>query len=220
LPGYRHTIGLARVWHFLAVPFFVLNGLVFVGLLFLTPQWKRLVPASPDIIPEAWSVFVHYVTFHKPLEPNGFYQFNPLQQISYFCVVFVMAPLSILTGLAMSPALLRRFPWYGRLFGGRQGARSLHFLMLLGYLGFTAVHVAMIAVTGLTRNMNHITRGMDDSARSGVMIGLAIVGMTVASWCVAHWLSWRRPRELQRFSGATEARLRGMSLAPFNPRAQ
>jgi thiosulfate reductase cytochrome b subunit len=218
LPGYRHTIGLARVWHFLAVPFFVLNGLVFIGLLFLTHQWKRLVPASWDSVPQAWSVFVHYVTLHMPPEPNGFYQFNPLQQISYFCVVFVMAPLSMLTGVAMSPALESRFPWYGKLFCGRQGARSLHFMLLLGYLGFTAVHVAMIAITGFTKNMNHITRGADDSKPTGMIIGLGIIGMTGASWFMAHWLSWRRARALQHLSRATEGLLRGMSLAPFKPR--
>ena len=44
LPGYRHTIGIARAWHFLTVPFFVLNGVVFIVLLFYTNQWQRLVP--------------------------------------------------------------------------------------------------------------------------------------------------------------------------------
>lgn len=220
LPGYRHTIGLARVWHFFTVPFFVTNGLVFVALGIWTGHLHRLIPQSWSLFPEAWRVFVYYATFHLPPEPNGFYHFNPLQQLSYFAVVFGMAPLSILSGLAMSPAIESRFPWYRKLFGGRQGARSLHFLLLLGYLGFTAVHVTMVAATGLARNMNHITRGVDAPGREGLMLGTAILGGTVFFWFVAHWLSWRRPRSLQRLSAHSESFLRALSLNALKPRAR
>lgn len=219
LPGYRHTIGLARVWHFFSVPFFVANGLIFVALGIWSGHIHRLVPRSWAILPQAWRVFVHYATFHLPPEPNGFYHFNPLQQLSYFAVVFGMAPLSILTGLAMSPAIESRFPWYRNLFGGRQGARSLHFLLLLGYLGFTAVHVAMVIATGFVRNMNHITRGVDESGRKGALLGLGILGATVLCWFLAHWLSWRKPRSLQLLSGHSESFLRALSLNAFRPRA-
>jgi thiosulfate reductase cytochrome b subunit len=218
LPGFRHTIGLARVWHFFSVPFFVLNGVIFVGLLFLTRHSQRLVPASWDIFAQAWNVFVYYATFHLPAEPNGFYVFNPLQQLSYFSVVFVMAPLSILTGLAMSPAIEGRFPWYRKLFGGRQGARSLHFLLLLGYLGFTAVHVAMVVLTGFRRNMNHITRGADDESPMGILLGLAVIGVAAMSWFLAHWISWRRPRVLQHLSARSESFVRALSLNSLRPR--
>lgn len=87
LPGYRHTVGMARHWHFLSVLFWVGNGLLFVLLLFGSGQWKRLVPMSFQIVPDAWNVFVHYATLHLPLEPNGFYRFNALQQLSYFGVM-------------------------------------------------------------------------------------------------------------------------------------
>ena len=79
-----------------------------------------------------WNTFVHYANFRLPPEPNGFYVYNPLQQWAYAATVFVMAPLSILTGLAMSPAAVNRFPWYARLFGGRQTGRSIHFMLLNG----------------------------------------------------------------------------------------
>ena len=82
LPGYKHTAGIARVWHFLTVPFFILNGTIFIFLLFYTNQWQRLVPMSWKILPDAWNVFVHYSTFHFPVEPNGFYHFNAIQQLS------------------------------------------------------------------------------------------------------------------------------------------
>ena len=126
--------------------------------------------------------FVYYATFHLPAEPNGFYQYNPLQQLSYFAVIFIMAPLSMLTGIAMSPAVDNRFPFFPKLFGSRQGARSIHFLLLIGYLCFLAVHVGLVAVTGFVRNMNHIVTGRDDAHLIGMVLGLVAIGLVVLSW--------------------------------------
>ena len=56
LPGYRHTVGLARHWHFITVPFFLLNGAVFITLLFVTNQWRRLVPTSWQVVPDAFAI--------------------------------------------------------------------------------------------------------------------------------------------------------------------
>src|SRR5579875_1425350 len=123
LPGYRHMIGIARAWHFLNVYGFVLVGIFFVAGLLTSDQWMRLVPTSPRVFVDAWYTFVHYVNLHLPPEPDGFYGYNALQQLAYCATIFMMAPLSILTGLAMSPALVNRFPGYVRIFGGRQAAR-------------------------------------------------------------------------------------------------
>ncbi|MDO3628164.1 molybdopterin-dependent oxidoreductase [Mucilaginibacter sp. BT774] len=207
LPGYRHSVGLARCWHFITVPFFLFNGVVCVALLFLTDQWKRLVPVSWRILPDSWNVFVHYATFHMPIEPNGFYHFNALQQISYFAVVFILAPVAMLSGMSMSPAIENRFHWVPKLFGNRQGARSVHFLVMLAFVGFIIIHVAMVAATGLTRNMNHITVGTDNAvSHTGLYIGAGIVLFTVAFGFFAHWVSWQRPRLLQK----TEADINGI----------
>src|SRR5665213_2803388 len=97
-PGYRHTVGIARSWHFLNVYGFILTGVLFVIMLFDTEQWRRLVPQSSLVFLQAWNTWVHYATFHLPAEFNGFYGYNALQQIAYFCVVFVFGPLAILTG--------------------------------------------------------------------------------------------------------------------------
>lgn len=197
LPGYRHTVGMARSWHFLSLCGFLLNGFLFVLLLFCTDQWKRLIPTSWQILPQAWNTFVHYVTFHMPAEPNGFYHYNPLQQLSYFGVIFVMVPLSLLTGMAMSPALDNRFPWFPKLFGGRQAARSIHFLLLVGYLSFLVVHVSLVVATGFVRNMNHIVLGRDDQTPAGLIIGLTAIAAVVASWALAQFLAWTFPRKVQ-----------------------
>ena len=115
-------------------------------------------------MPDAWAVFVHYATFHLPPEPNGFYHYNPLQQLSYFGVVFILAPLAILSGPSMSPALTNRFTWYPTLPGNRQIGRSLHFLVMCAFVIFVVVHVAMVVMTGFVRNMNHIVVGTDDTS--------------------------------------------------------
>jgi len=196
-PGYRFTLGIARVWHFINVHGFIITGIVFGILLFYTGQWRRIVPTSPMILSQAWNTWVHYATFHLPPEPDGFYAYNPLQLISYFTVVFVFGPLAILTGIAMSPAVVNRFPWYARIFGGKQSARSIHFLTMLGFLGFLAVHVALVIATGFVRNMNHIVMGTDDQNTIGMWLGFVGIGVVILSWVAAHYISWSHPRGLQ-----------------------
>jgi DMSO/TMAO reductase YedYZ molybdopterin-dependent catalytic subunit/thiosulfate reductase cytochrome b subunit len=197
LPGGRHTVGMARHWHFASVLFWIANGLVFVALLFATDQWQRLVPTSWQIVPDAWSVFVHYATFHMPPEPDGFYRYNALQQLAYFGVVFGLAPLTIATGLTMSPALTNRFSWYPRIFANRQAGRSIHFLLMCGYVSFIGMHVAMVVITGLARNMNHIVMDTDDGSPRGLLWGLVGIGAVAAICAAANWLAWRHPRLIQ-----------------------
>lgn len=218
LPGYRHSIGLARIWHFLTVPFFLLNGAVFIILLFVTNQWRRLVPTSWQVIPDAWNVFVHYATFHFPIEPNGFYHFNALQQLSYFVVVFILAPLALLTGLAMSPAVNNRFHWYPKLFGNRQCARSGHFMVLVVFLVFVVIHVALVVVTGWSVNMNHIVMGTDKPGPTGWIIGTGIILLVALCCFIALWLSWHHPRPLQKAQKNLNGNLWKRSLDLFRPR--
>jgi sulfoxide reductase catalytic subunit YedY len=217
LPGYRHTVGVARSWHFITVYGFILTGVFFVVCLFTTDQWMRLVPTSRDTVTEAWRTFVYYANFHFPPEPNGFYGYNALQQIAYAATVFVMAPLSIMTGLAMSPALVNRFQWYPKLFGGRQAARSIHFLLLNGFLAFIVVHVTLISITGFRRNMNHIVMGTDNLHPIGMILGFVGIAVVVLSWVAAHYISWTHPRALQHAQKAVAYPLLLASLNRFQP---
>jgi sulfoxide reductase catalytic subunit YedY len=200
LPGYRHTVGMARHWHFLSVLFWVANGFVYVAILFGTGQWRRFVPTSWHVVPDAWAYFVHYVTFHIPQEPDTFSHYNPLQQLSYFGVVFVLAPLAMLTGPSMSPAFTNRFKWYPKLPGNRQIGRSIHFLIMIVFVLFIFVHVAMVSLTGFVRNMNHIVVGTNDTQLVGVYLGFVGIGVVVAVNALANWLAWRHPRLVQHFA--------------------
>jgi sulfoxide reductase catalytic subunit YedY len=220
LPGGRHTVGMARHWHFLSLVVWVLNGIAFAILLFSGAQWRRLVPVSWRIVPDAWNVFAHYATFHMPREPNGFYRYNALQQLTYFAVVFVLAPLAILTGPSMSPALTNRFGFYPKLPGNRQIGRSLHFLVMCAFCIFIAFHVALVAVTGFARNMNHIVMGTDDARPIGWMLGLVGIAVVVASNVLAWWLAWKRPRAVQHAAKALVTPLMRALLDRAAPQAQ
>lgn len=217
LPGYRHTVGVARSWHFITVYGFIVTGIFFVCNLFLTDQWLRLIPTHWDTVVAAWNTFVYYASFHFPPEPDGFYGYNALQQIAYAATVFVMAPLSILTGVAMSPALVNRFPWYAKLFGGRQSARSIHFIMMNGFLAFLVVHVTLVAMTGFRRNMNHIVMGTDNFRPIGMILGFVGIAVVVLTWFVAHYVSWKQPRAFQHAQKAVSYPLLLATLNRFKP---
>lgn len=129
LPG-RNNLGLGRHWHFLADTGWLITGLLYVVMLAATPEWRRLIPTSWSILPGAWQVLRSYLSVHLVVTPG---RYNPLEQLAYFSVVFLLSPLAIATGLAMSPSIAARLPWYLRLFRGRQAARSIHFLCLCAF---------------------------------------------------------------------------------------
>ena len=219
-PGYRHSVGLARSWHFIDVYGFIIVGLIFIPLLFVSGQWQRLVPDSWSVLPQAWATFVHYANGHFPPEPNGFYAYNALQQIAYFFVVYVFAPISIVAGVAMSPAVVGRFKWLPRIFGGRQGARSIHFLMMLCWVAFIVVHVTLVILTGFQRNMNHIVLGTDNLRPLGMLLGFVGLGVVIASWIAAHYISWMAPRLLQHAQKFVSLPLRLTLINRFHPRSR
>lgn len=208
LPGGRHTIGIARHWHFLADILFIVNGAVFIGMSFATGYWRWLVPVTWRIFPDAVSCTLTYTSLHHVSGPNAFFHLNALQQLSYFAVVYVMSPLAILTGLAQSPAFDNQHKWYQRLFLNRQAARSLHFLLMVGFVAFFAIHMLMVMIEPtFALNLNHITLGVNVDNFDGVAIFLLVVLLAVVFnvWLVR--VSWRHTSVLQRLSNLTVGRL-------------
>ncbi|SEI73719.1 Ni/Fe-hydrogenase, b-type cytochrome subunit [Sphingomonas sp. OV641] len=91
--------------------------------------------------------------FHDPAHPTAY---NIFQKLSYVAVIFVLLPLVILSGIALSPGMNAGFPWLLDLFGGRQSARSIHFLCMVGLALFTLVHLTLVILAGAineTRSM-------------------------------------------------------------------
>ncbi|MGH9057937.1 MAG: molybdopterin-dependent oxidoreductase, partial [Acidimicrobiales bacterium] len=196
LPGLRHSIGLARWWHLGIATLWLLNGVVFYVLLFATSQWQRLVPTSWEVFPNAVSVLIQYLSLNWPAE-TGFVAYNSLQLIAYFLTVFVAAPLALVTGLGMSPALSTRFTRISRAFS-IQVARSLHFLVFTWFLVFIVVHVGLVFTTGALVNLNHIYAGTNTHGWLG--FGLFAVSMVIAAvgWVAATPFTIRHPRVVQR----------------------
>ncbi len=205
LPGLRHSIGLARWWHFSIDLLWVANGVGFIALLFATEQWRRLVPVSWEVFLQAASVALQYAALQMPHD-DGWVRYNALQQLAYFSVVFVAAPLAMLTGLAQAPAIGNRLRLVSKALH-RQTARSLHFLVLAYFLFFVMTHVAMVFATGFRRNLNHIVMGTDASDWSGFGWGMAGLGVIAALWAVATPLTLRRPDLVRRVGQALVGRI-------------
>ncbi len=200
LPG-KDNLGLGRHWHFFSVIFWLLNGIVYVVLLFASGEWSRLIPTSWSIIPRAVQTFLTYITFHIP-PVSDFRPYDPLQQLTYAAVVFLLGPFLILTGAAQSPAIEGRFPWYVRIFGGRQGARSLHFLGLIAVILFTILHTALVLIVRFPDNIRNIVLGTTQASLSLAII-IAIIALIVVFGFYA-WSSWytlRHQRGMQHALG-------------------
>ncbi len=85
--------------------------------------------------------------------------YNVLQKLAYLAVIFVLVPLMIATGLSMSPQMDAAFPWLPELFGGRQSARTVHFVVAGALVAFFVVHVAMVVLSGFWNNMRSMITG-------------------------------------------------------------
>lgn len=217
IPGIRHSIGLARWWHFSCDLLWLANGVVFYVLLFSTNQWQRLVPTSLDVFPNALSMMLQYLSLQLPAE-NGWVRYNSLQQIAYFITVFVAAPMAVFTGLMQAPAVSNNLGWLGRIFN-RQVARSIHFLILLWFLQFIAVHITMVFVTGVRRNLNHITLGNDSTGWIGSLIGFLLFVVVAAAWFWASPYTLKNARVVQRVGRFMVGWLKAL-MESWDPRTQ
>ncbi len=141
LPGGEHNLGSGRHWHFTAAIIWVVTGFLYIAYLIFSNQWQRIIPTDANIFSQAIAVMGNYLTLNIPAESA---QYNALQQLTYAGVIFVLAPLQILSGLALSPALVARFPGYLKIFAGRrQVARSLHFIVMVLFSLFILIHITM-----------------------------------------------------------------------------
>jgi DMSO/TMAO reductase YedYZ molybdopterin-dependent catalytic subunit/thiosulfate reductase cytochrome b subunit len=206
LPGHEN-LGLGRHWHFLVDFAWLLTGLLYVVMLFASPEWRRLIPATWQIVPDAGRALLSYLTLHL-VEAPGTY--NALQQLTYAAVVFLLAPFSIATGIAMSPAIAARFPWYIKIFHGRQAARSLHFLALCTFILFLIGHVALVVLHGFRKGLAVIVLGEthDPHLTRALVVWLSGLTGILVIHVVTTMCSHRRPRFVQKATQAITDPLR------------
>ena len=186
----RRRISLALWFHQAIDVLWMVNGILFVVLLFATGQWMRIVPTSWEVFPNAISAALQYAALDWPTE-NGWVNYNSLQQLSYFTITFVAAPLAIVTGVRLSGVWPRDAERLNRLFPP-EWARRIHFPVMLFFVAFIAVHVFLVLATGALRNLNHMyaARGSVDpdafaSDPTGLLLFAASLVAMAAAWIAA-----------------------------------
>lgn len=159
------------------------NGLIFVVLLFASGRWLRIVPTSWEVFPNALSALLQYMTLDWPVE-NGWVNYNSLQQLMYFIVVFIAAPLAAVTGVRMSDFWPKDAKELNRIYPV-EAARALHFPTMLFFVLFILIHVFLVFATGALRNLNHMFGGTDVVNWVGFWLFAAAIAITAAGWYAA-----------------------------------
>jgi thiosulfate reductase cytochrome b subunit len=167
----------------------VLNGIVFIVLLFATGQWTRIVPIDWDVVPNALSAALQYASLDWPTE-NGWVNYNSLQVLAYFTTVFIAAPLALATGLRMSGAWPQNAEKLNKVYPV-EAARAVHLPVMAYFVVFIIIHVTLVFATGALRNLNHMYASRDDAGWVGFWIFAASVVVMAAAWFLARPLFLR-----------------------------
>ena len=161
----------------------LVNGVVFVVLLFVTGHWARIVPTSWEVFPNALSAALQYISFDWPHE-NGWNNYNSLQQLAYFVTVFVAAPLAAVTGFRMSGLWPKRAEKLSKAYPV-EWARALHFPIMLYFVAFIIAHVALVMLTGFLRNLNHMFAAQDAVTWTGFWVFILALVVIAGGWAAA-----------------------------------
>ena len=157
LPG-PQWLAMGRLWHFAFAWLFVINSLLFLAYAVAGGHLSRdLLPTKADLARLPREI-VHHLKLEFP-KGEGARRYNALQKLAYVFVIFLLGPLVVLTGLTMSPTMDSAFPALPWIFGGRQSARTIHFICAFSFLGFFIVHVAMVILSGAWNNLRSMITG-------------------------------------------------------------
>ena len=182
--GYGYVLpdqnGWSRYLHFQSAWILVLTGLLYAIYGFSTGHFrKNLLPPKADLSWRAFSAAIsNHLRFARPSETEA-WSYNAIQRLTYLFVIFVLFPLVIWTGLAMSPAFVSAFPATVTLLGGRQSARTLHFFVSLALVLFLFIHLAMICYAGFWRRTRAMLTGK-------VLPSKVITSRMITEQAVAH----------------------------------
>jgi thiosulfate reductase cytochrome b subunit len=170
--GYGYVLpdqnGWSRYLHFQAAWALILTGLLYAVFSLLSGHLrKNLLPGKGDL---SWRVLsteiANHLRFKRPSEAEA-WSYNVLQRLTYLFVIFVLVPLVIWSGLAMSLAFVSVFPASVTLLGGQQSARTIHFFASLALVLFLLVHVVMIFLAGFKSRMQAMITGKARTDKGG-----------------------------------------------------
>jgi thiosulfate reductase cytochrome b subunit len=162
--GYKYVLpdenGWSRYLHFQSAWVLVLTGLLYLLSGLLTRHFgDNLLPRKADLSWRAFSMAIgKHLRFERPPEAEA-WSYNMLQRLTYLFVIFVLFPLVIWTGLAMSPAFVSAVPAAVDLLGGQQSARTIHFFVSLALVLFLLVHILMVWLAGFRSRMRAMITG-------------------------------------------------------------
>ena len=155
-----YNLAISRRWHLFFALVLGFGLLAFMIVSVLNRHFQRdLAIRRRDLSPRhLWTDVKHHLAFrfHDPERPGAY---NILQKLSYVGVIFVLIPLLILTGLTMSPGMNAAWPWLLDAFGGRQSARSIHFIIAVLIGGFTVLHLVLVILAGVGNELRSIISG-------------------------------------------------------------
>ena len=159
LPSW-YDLAAGRRWHFFVAWLLVMNSLLFVAVSVASGHFRRdLLPARGEL---SWRHIARVIRDHArlrfPRGPQARY-YNILQKLAYLAVIFVLAPVVLGTGLALSPGFDAAAPWLVVLWGGRQSARTLHFFAAATVALFILVHLAMVVLAGPWNGLRSMVTG-------------------------------------------------------------
>ena len=152
--------GWSRYLHFEAAWILVLTGALYVIWGVVSGHFrKHLLPEASDRSLQAFSRdLVRHLRFARPAAADA-WSYNLVQRLTYVLVIFVLVPLVIWTGLAMSPAFVSALPSTVTILGGRQSARTLHFVVTLLLVAFVFVHVVKVWLAGFSARVTAMVTG-------------------------------------------------------------
>ena len=165
--GYGYVLpdqnGWSRYLHFQSAWAVVLTGLLYLSYGLITGHFRRnLVPARAGL----WSAIGQHLRFPRAHAEDA-WSYNALQRLTYLLVIFVLFPMVIWTGLAMSPAIASAVPAAVTILGGQQSARTLHFFVSIFLVLFLFVHVAMVALSGFRNRTGAMIGGRSATRKEG-----------------------------------------------------
>jgi thiosulfate reductase cytochrome b subunit len=153
VPSYR-DLATGRRWHFFFAWLFVINGAVYVAASLANRHWRDLVPSWAELRGIGRAIVDHLrLRFHHGRD------YNVLQKVTYLGLVAVVLPLVVLTGLTMSPGMDAAFPFLTEVFGGRQTARTIHFVCASLIVLFILIHLVMVLISGVFNNVRSMITG-------------------------------------------------------------
>lgn len=155
IPSYQ-DLADGRRWHLFFAWVCVLCWIAWLASSALQGNLKEMILSRADL-PKLWPMQAYYLHLRKQPPPYGTY--NPLQKAAYTLVAFVIAPLVVVTGIALSPGMDAIAHPLTAFFGGRQFARLWHFAAMLALLAFFAIHVFQVATQGVIKHMRAMITG-------------------------------------------------------------